>query len=107
MSQTDYMDKLKIFLTANDRDRISIEETTDGILAKIDVHGLTCLEAKRIINSLIACCRIAFTLEVNHGYNSGTSIKQMIVKDKFNDRFGEMLSPHDNPGITIIHILSC
>ena len=73
-----------------------------------DAHGFTARKAKSTINNLIALNKDGFTMEVIHGYNHGTVIKE-IVKDtenNINKRVEKRKVFKHNPGVTRLEIVA-
>ena len=70
----------------------------------LDVHWLTKNEAKRLIMNVINVLHNTVNLEVIHGYNHGTAIKEMLADENFDGRLTERYCPEYNPGITKMRI---
>lgn len=93
------------FLTPEDPDRIKTVDTEDGdILVSVDLHGLSVLEAKRLLNNIIAMIRRPFSLEIIHGYHHGTAIRDMIYKDFSNPKMKSCKVNVYNPGISLAEV---
>lgn len=91
--------KLSFILSKNDMDRISLI-SKDEMRIIVDVHGMKCLQAKKIINNIINVVRIVFRLIIIHGYNHGTAIKDMLSQNFCNAHVSEKpLDPY-NQGVT-------
>ncbi|MCM1267097.1 MAG: hypothetical protein NC302_04255 [Bacteroidales bacterium] len=96
--------RLKMVLIQKELDRISISETENRrIRITADVHGMKCYEARRFINNIINIVRVAFQLVIIHGYNHGTTIKEMLAQNFSNDHIYEQFPDPRNQGVT--HIL--
>ena len=94
------VERCKYLMCVEDVGRIKVSE--DRI--QIDLHGMTRAEAKRSIKNIIALSPIAFTLDVIHGYNRGTVIKDMIQEEELSSRvYHKWLAP-GNPGRTFIEV---
>lgn len=106
MAKRDIISKLNLIFSAKDVDRFKINDSNNTIAIILDVHGYSCREARRVINSLISICRGAFILKIIHGYNHGTAIKEMLWKDHFNPRFANIRSVKGNPGMSVIDVCS-
>ena len=97
-------DRMTFIMQGNDLNRLQIYESEKGTVIKIDLHGMKCGEAFKVINSILLLCRFRFTLDIIHGYNRGTNLKEMIYHQLMNSR---IISKHCdvwNPGETIIEI---
>ena len=66
----------------------------------VDVHGLTCLKARRLLKNTIALLRDSATVYVNHGYNYGHAIKDMLRNTKLSRRTYQVQHVGWNPGMT-------
>lgn len=74
--------KLRLILSSDELERLMITVTEDNIINIVaDVHGMKCSEARRFINNIINTARCTVKLEVIHGYNHGTAIKDMLAQD--------------------------
>ncbi|MCR5734235.1 MAG: Smr/MutS family protein [Lachnospiraceae bacterium] len=74
--------KLGLILTKDEMNRIKV----DGENISVDLHAMKVKEAKKLIMNIIALNREEFTMEVIHGYNHGTAIKNMVHTDIDNSR---------------------
>lgn len=73
-------------------------------MEEIDVHGMSVLEAKKVIEKLIASMpNDVKELKVIHGYSSGSEIKKM-VQDRNSLRSKRIMARKytKNPGETIL-----
>lgn len=80
------------------------EDDSERVHITVDLHGLSVLEARRLLNNIIAMIRRPFLLEIIHGYHHGTAIRDMIYTDFDNPK---VISRHinmANPGITFAEI---
>ncbi len=94
-------------MTGEDISRINVYENKDGeTVLRIDLHGIRKKNAMRMISNIIALIliRTDFVLEVVHGFNHGTVIKEYIWNEMINDRIIDKRCPRNNPGITYIAI---
>ena len=96
----DDMNRLNMILTAEDMNRI--QEYPDRM--SLDLHGKTKKEAKRLLNNVINIIRHPFTMEVIHGYNHGTVLKDMIFEEVINPRIVSKNVPSYNIGETYLYI---
>ena len=104
------MNKLVMFMPKQDIKRAHFKfiDTKDGLIIRFDTHGLSRLEAKKLINNVTALYREAFFLHIIHGYSHGTAIKDMLwdKEEVINSRFIRVRSQKNNPGETIIKVMS-
>ena len=70
---------------------------------KIDLHGLTQDEAIKVIDkALVSAGPSTYQLQLIHGYNRGTSLRDMIYDWYKYDSKVKRIIPGDNQGITIL-----
>lgn len=108
MSRRALFEKMHTIYENEDADRVEWG-ASDGndITVSVDVHRMTCSEAKRFIRNIISLfAQCSFTLNVIHGYIHGTAIKEMIINDSISKRVEKVSSPADNPGVSILVIAS-
>lgn len=76
-----------------------------GVYAKIDLHGLTKIEAKiQLDNCLSLMSDKIVELTISHGYHSGNVLQQFVRKEYRHKRIDKkMIST--NPGETIYRLL--
>lgn len=92
------MGRLNMVLTKEDINRI--QEYPDRMF--VDLHGKSRKEAKQLLNNIINIIRHPFTIEVVHGYNHGTALKDMIITEEINPRIISRNVPAYNVGETIL-----
>lgn len=91
-------------LTEGEKNRIRIINENENIQIIVDVHGLKTHEAKRLINNLVVMLRGSFELKIIHGYNHGTSIKEMIWNEFKNKKVVNKLADKSNLGVTYLAV---
>ena len=70
---------------------------------KLDLHGLTQDEAIKVIDKALASAGPStYQLQLIHGYNRGTSLRNMIYDWYKYDSKVKRIMPGDNQGITIL-----
>ena len=70
---------------------------------KIDLHGLTQDEAINVIDkALKKADNTTYQLQLIHGYNRGTKLREMIYDWYKYDPKVKRIIPGDNPGVTIL-----
>ena len=70
----------------------------------IDLHGLTVDQAKyELITEIEYASNTIWTIRVIHGYNKGTSIRDMVWRLK-HSRIKNIIKGDLNPGITLIEL---
>ncbi len=90
-----------MIFTEEELSRISIQEPPDCVPHIIaDVHGMKCHQAKRFINNIINVIKSAFRLDIIHGYNHGTAIKDMLAENLINNHISEKHQDSANQGVT-------
>lgn len=104
MGYEQMMQKITFIMYGEDVWRANISRDENGTpVVRIDLHYMTVKEARRAINNIIAMYNFNFKLDVIHGYNHGTAIRDMIRSDLNNKRVSNMIYPH-NQGETILEI---
>ena len=99
------MEKMTFLMCRDDLCRIRTEEDEDGIIKVIiDLHGMSKKNAIRMITNIMVLFRFKFRLEVVHGYNHGTVIKEYIYNELISNRIISKTSPFYNPGVTDLMI---
>ena len=74
-----------------------------GAFVKIDLHGMRQEEAIRVIDKAIAAADSStYQIQLIHGYNRGTSLRNMIYDEYRYEKKVKRIIPGDNPGITIL-----
>ena len=70
---------------------------------KVDLHGLRQEEAIRVIDRAIASADPStYQIQLIHGYNRGTSMRNMIYDEYRYEKKVKRIIPGDNQGITIL-----
>lgn len=70
---------------------------------KIDLHGLRQEEAMKVIDEAIASAGpMTYQLQLIHGFNRGTSLRNMIYDWYRYEPKVKRIIPGDNPGITVL-----
>lgn len=70
---------------------------------KVDLHGLRQEEAIRVIDRAIASADSStYQIQLIHGYNRGTSLRNMIYDEYRYEKKVKRIIPGDNQGITIL-----
>lgn len=89
--------KFEFVFSGDDMRRFSV---VDGDLY-VDVHGLTCPKAQRLIKNTIALLRSeSVIIYVIHGYNHGHAIKEMLRNTRLSRRNYQAQYVDWNPGMT-------
>ena len=104
MTKEAWMERIRFILYGNDAWRIlAVREGASGEMElTIDVHGRTVREARREIHNIVNCTLMPFRLNVIHGYNHGTAIKDMLSMESFQGRLEDRYCPAGNPGETVM-----
>ena len=70
---------------------------------KVDLHGLRQEEAIRVIDRAIdSADSSTYQIQLIHGYNRGTSLRNMIYDEYRYEKKVKRIIPGDNQGITIL-----
>ena len=94
------LEKLKLIFTEDEIARITVDIEPECPNVTVDVHGLKCRDAKRLINNIINLLRVRFQLKVIHGYNHGTAIKNMLATNYTNSHVRKKYLDTYNQGVT-------
>lgn len=72
----------------------------------LDVHGLTLIQAKNVINKAInqAYSNNISILYINHGFNNGSKIKSWCKNELINNDKVIKVDSGDNEGISKVYI---
>ena len=97
--------RLDFVVYGKDNWRLDLKINQDGSPnITYDAHGLTVQEARRTIRNLINIARTPVHLNVIHGFNHGTGIKDMLAQETFSGRLISRFCPESNPGKTFMTI---
>lgn len=71
--------RVEFILPVNERNRVTYQKNTNGQTEIVlDLHGLSCREARHMIINLLNILRQKVHIILIHGYNHGTAIKEML-----------------------------
>lgn len=104
MSMEDMKIRLSFVINGDDAWRLSFKETDGALSVWYDAHEKTVPSARRDISNIAAMVSGRTKLNVIHGYNNGTAIKQMLRTSRISNRVLSVSSPAYNPGITQIEL---
>lgn len=100
-----YMERSMIFVQNKNSERIKMLKADDGeMLISVDLHYMYKEEARRLLAAIIDENPFEFCLEVIHGFNHGTVLKNMVRDELKNRRIVKKYSPVWNPGSTYLVI---
>lgn len=98
------MQKMDFLLYGSNLWRVKISHEEDGTpIIEINLHEMNRKEVLELITNILAWYRFNFILNLIHGYNHGTAIRDMIRTEIHNKRIIGMTCPR-NKGLTIIEI---
>lgn len=101
--ETEFRKCLEMVFSKEEIERISINIVdTISQEVSIDVHGMTCREAKRFINNIVNLSNRTCQITVIHGFRHGTSIKDMLWNNYANPHVCGMEPTRYNQGRTIL-----
>ena len=92
--------RLRLILSLEELGRLTISEFAGNTTIVVDVHGMKCSQARRLINNIINTVRCAARLVIIHGYNHGTAIKEMLTCDFHNSHIEKQFPDACNLGMT-------
>ena len=75
-------------------------------MGNLDVHGLTLIQAKNVINKAInqAYSNNISILYINHGFNNGSKIKSWCKNELINNDKVIKVDSGDNEGVSKVYI---
>lgn len=93
----------KMVLRCEDLRRINIIDNEE---IAVDLHGLGTKDSLVLMNNIINLNRNQCSIEVIHGFNHGTALKDMINGRFYNRRVVSMKPAPNNPGVTVLECAS-
>ncbi len=91
---------MKIVFTEDDMRRIREYE---GKIV-VDLHGKKRREAIVFVNNIINLVHHPFEMDLIHGYNHGTVLKEMVLEEQINRRIVNRRCSNDNLGVTHLNV---
>ena len=105
MEFEELLNRLSFVVYGDNKWRLTARQQKDTVPEiTCDVHGLSVLEARRMIRNIINITRVPVHLIVIHGYTHGTAIKDMLAQENVADRIVNRFCPESNPGETVMNI---
>lgn len=105
MNNEKIINRFQMIMTKDDMVRMNIYQNKNGNqVVQFDLHGYNRKTAERQIKNIIAVIPQECYLEIIHGYNNGTVLKELINSELKNDRIAERIAKKNNPGVTTVHI---
>lgn len=98
--------RMGLVMTKDEIKRIRVSETESGdVSVQVDLHELSKSKARRFIGNIFGIIRGPFRLDVIHGYNHGTVLKEYINNELDNKRIKERHVHSRNEGMTILNVI--
>ena len=86
-------------------ERIYIFYSAESTEIQVDLHGLSCREAERLVRTIIALIpNDHFSITLIHGFHRGQALKDLFTNTFSNNRVRQTISHSDNPGRTTLII---
>lgn len=83
----------------------SVSASDEGVpIVTIDLHGLNCKYAHKVLQNVVNINRGEFVLSLIHGFNHGTVLKKMILEESWGGRVIDKKSNSWNPGQTYLRL---
>ena len=99
------MERMTFIMRGDELRRVKVRYNEYGeVMIVVDLHGMSCMEAKMVINNIIRMYGFSFTLDLIHGSNHGTAIKKLINQEIKNARIIRKYCNSWNPGETFLYI---
>ncbi len=103
MELKEMLDRMTFILSGENLNRVEIKNGEKPQII-LDLHGMNRKSARRVVKSIIAMYRFAFSFVIIHGYNHGTALKEMLSDSFDNPRIMSKKTPNYNPGLTCFEI---
>ena len=98
-------ENMEFIFSADQLQRIRLYSDEVGKMKiQVDVHGMSCCEARRFMNNLINTIGFDCSITVIHGYNHGTAIRDMLENQFDNCHVRNRQPDPFNPGRTFLSI---
>ena len=105
MKREEIMERMSFVMHGEYLRRVRVfDNENDEMVIKVDLHGMCRESAQKALSNIIAIIRSPFILDVIHGYNGGTVIKELICNDLKSPKIKGHRSPNWNPGETLLQI---
>lgn len=105
MGKEQFMSNMRFILAEDDLQRVDMSNDSSGdMVVTLDLHGYGRNKASQMLKNVIAITRGAFTMNVIHGFNHGTVLKEMLMEEAFSQRVIDKKCPAWNPGQTFLTI---
>ena len=105
MGKERVLDLMKQFMKDEEIKRVRVFSSVTGdIRVKVDVHGYDKKRTRVFVGNIIALIRNPFKMNVIHGYNHGTVLKEFINGEYRNNRIVRRNVLPNNPGVTVLTI---
>ena len=105
MKSEQFMRNMKMIFTRDEMERIVITADEQGTTnVDLDLHGLDCKQAQRLVKNVINVNRGEFILDVIHGYHNGTALKSLLLNTDWGVRVRFKNCSDVNPGRTYLAI---
>ena len=98
------MDALYILYTNDALQRLKYIDDKDHIVLQVDVHKMTCKQARQYINNIINLSDSPMRLAIIHGYNHGTAISDLVRTRLKNGRIMKRVIHENNRGVTYLDV---
>lgn len=100
----DLKNRILFIMPKDDVQRLRFDEGKNGILdVTVDVHGMKCVQVRKLLNNLLNVVRTVVRIIVIHGYNHSCEIKKMIAADFHHPHMASHFADSYNQGITYIY----
>ncbi len=100
----DFTRRMMFVLSRDDTYRIKVSKDGETPVVTVDLHGLNRYQAEKMLKNLLNVSRQDFKLNVIHGYNHGTVLKEMICNRFENSHIAFKRTDDRNMGLT--HIMA-
>ena len=95
-------ERITFVLPKDEVKRLKVNEGKELPEITVDVHGMKCVQVRKLLNNLINVVRTAIRIIVIHGFNHGQEIKNMLADDFYNDHIVNHFADVRNQGVTYI-----
>ena len=97
--------RMEFIYTNDEMSRFTFSSPSETTLfIQVDLHNLSCFEARRLLNNLMLLVQDQFELLIIHGYRHGQALKDMLWFDYENQRLAGRYDIDYNPGETLFKV---
>lgn len=104
MNEKMIVTRMTRIFTADETRRVSVDCSGQSVNLQADVHGMSRMECMIFLRNLINLFRGPFSVNVVHGYNNGTVLRDLLRTEKISPKVTSVCWDTHNDGITRINV---